>query len=241
MPRATTSSTGGELSVVGDDPDYAGRSRRLVGLLVDRRFGLAAWSPAWFLVPAAAAVVARRCPRARWLLLAPLAAGWLTASFVALTMHGFWSPGRQVVVVAPLAVLCCCVLAQRWRPALWLIAAGGLVGASNWLHLAWEATTGRRRLIVDFHETAAPAYRLVSSVLPDGIRASTADDVGLVVWAALLALSVCAVLRRDTHGPLMVPRASGPAAPRHTDESATLARSSIRDLGSGSESMDQYR
>jgi hypothetical protein len=32
----------GELSVVGTEPDYLGRSRRLVGLLVDRGFGLAA-------------------------------------------------------------------------------------------------------------------------------------------------------------------------------------------------------
>src|SRR5215211_5502856 len=39
----------GELSVVGAEPDYLGRSRRLVGLLVDRGFGLAAWQPAWLL------------------------------------------------------------------------------------------------------------------------------------------------------------------------------------------------
>ena len=38
---------GGELSVVGTEPDYLGRSRRLLGLLVDRGFGLAAWQPAW--------------------------------------------------------------------------------------------------------------------------------------------------------------------------------------------------
>ena len=55
----------GELTVVGDDPDYVGRSRRLVGLLVDRDFGLAAWQPAWLLlVPAVAALAARR-PRRR--------------------------------------------------------------------------------------------------------------------------------------------------------------------------------
>jgi hypothetical protein len=95
----------GELSVVGTEPDYLGRSRRLLGLLVDRGFGLAAWQPAWLLAVPALAVLVRRRP-AGWAALArPLAAGWLVATFVALTMHGWWFAGRQVVVVLPLAVL----------------------------------------------------------------------------------------------------------------------------------------
>ncbi|HEX2374427.1 MAG TPA: hypothetical protein VHO93_10650, partial [Actinomycetota bacterium] len=96
---------GGELSVVGTEPDYLGRSRRLLGLLVDRGFGLAAWQPAWLLaVPALAVMLARR-PRGWTAVAAPLAAGWLVATFVALTMHGWWFAGRQVVVVLPLAAL----------------------------------------------------------------------------------------------------------------------------------------
>ena len=35
----------GEFGVVGVRPDYAGRTTRLLGLLVDRDFGLAAWQP----------------------------------------------------------------------------------------------------------------------------------------------------------------------------------------------------
>jgi hypothetical protein len=102
----------GELSVVGAEPDYLGRSRRLLGLLVDRGFGLAAWQPAWLLaVPALAALVRRR-PAGWAALAAPLAAGWLVATFVALTMHGWWFAGRQVVVVLPLAAL-----------AVWAVAA----------------------------------------------------------------------------------------------------------------------
>ena len=96
---------GGELSVVGTEPDYLGRSRRLVGLLVDRGFGLAAWQPAWLLAVPALAVLARRRPAGWAALAAPLAAGWLVATFVALTMHGWWFAGRQVVVVLPLAAL----------------------------------------------------------------------------------------------------------------------------------------
>ena len=71
---------GRELSVVGTEPDYLGRSRRLVGLLVDRGFGLAAWQPAWLLaVPALAVMLARR-PRGWAAVAVPLAAGWLSAA-----------------------------------------------------------------------------------------------------------------------------------------------------------------
>src|SRR5215218_2278921 len=56
---------GGELSVVGTEPDYLGRSRRLLGLLVGRGFGLAAWQPAWLLAVPAMAALARRRPPAR--------------------------------------------------------------------------------------------------------------------------------------------------------------------------------
>src|SRR6266511_2318343 len=95
----------GELSAVGSDPDYLGRSRRLLGLATDRGFGLAGWQPAFLLAVPALATLARRRP-AGWAAVAlPLAAGWLVATFLALTMHGWWFPGRQVVVVLPLAVL----------------------------------------------------------------------------------------------------------------------------------------
>ncbi len=117
----------GELGVVGFAPDYLGRSRRLIGLLVDRSFGIAAWQPAWLLaVPAVAALAARR-PRGWAVLLAPLAAGWLVATFVALTMHGWWFPGRQVVVVLPAAVLAVAGWAstRRRRVAVAALGAAG--------------------------------------------------------------------------------------------------------------------
>jgi hypothetical protein len=100
----------GEFAVVGS-PNLPGRATRLVGLLADREFGLVPWQPAYaLLAPALAA-------RPRRELVLPLVAGWLTATFVALTMHGYWWPGRQVVVVLPCAVLALLSWAARapWR------------------------------------------------------------------------------------------------------------------------------
>ncbi|MGB6005179.1 MAG: hypothetical protein WBG36_11270, partial [Ornithinimicrobium sp.] len=130
----------GEFSVVGVSPDYLARSTRLIGLWVDRDYGLVAWQPAWLLVfPAASLLFALSANRRKRehrqrtrpdeepctefghrnhrltgqggfalhldVLLVPLAAGLLTATFAALTMHGFWWPGRQMVVVLPLGAM----------------------------------------------------------------------------------------------------------------------------------------
>jgi hypothetical protein len=51
---------GGELTVMGRSPDHLGRSHRLIGLLVDRDFGLVAWQPAWLLALPALGALARR-------------------------------------------------------------------------------------------------------------------------------------------------------------------------------------
>ena len=105
----------GEFSVVGTRVDLLGRSRRLVGLLVDQDFGIAAWSPVWFLAPFGLGLLAMRRWPGRWLVVAAIAAGWLNATFVALTMHGYWVPGRQIVVVLPLAALGLALVADRGR------------------------------------------------------------------------------------------------------------------------------
>lgn len=156
-----------EFSVVGQEPRYAGRAVRVVGLLLDRGFGLAAWAPVFLLaVPALVALTRRRPPG--WAALAvPLAAGWVNATFVALTMHGYWWPGRQVVVVVPALVLATAWWAGRVQWARPVAAGLGLVGAAFWGWLVADVVGGRRRLIVDFEATTNPLARLWHQVLPD--------------------------------------------------------------------------
>jgi uncharacterized membrane protein len=182
---------GGELTVVGTEPDYLGRSRRLLGLLVDRSFGLAAWQPAWLLVVAALATLAGRRP-AGWAALAwPLAAGWLVATFVALTMHGWWAPGRQVVVVLPLAALAVAWWAGRERHRRLLLAVAGGVGVLAYGWLVAEGAAGRVTWAVDFAATANPLYRAWRLVLPDYLAVTWWTWTLHALW--LLVLVVWAV------------------------------------------------
>lgn len=193
--------TDGELSVVGN-PNYAGRARRLVGLLIDRHFGLAVWQPAALAIVPAVAVLIRRRPPGSVLLVAMLAAGWLNATFVALTMHGWWWPGRQVVVVLPLAVVAVAWWAQR-LPAPVRIALGVVAGLGVLAYglVVAGVLGGRHTLIFDFSRTVNPLVRWVRPVLPDGTSPLTGSTAWwTAVWImALICTAVVAGRAASSH------------------------------------------
>jgi hypothetical protein len=179
----------GELTVVGNDPRYLGRTRRLAGLLLDRGFGLAAWMPGYLLAVPALGALLRRRPHGWSVLVLPLAAGWATATWVALTMHGWWWPGRQTVVVLPcliLAVAWWAGQATQWRIPMVLVTA--VVGLLSWLALVVEVLRRQRTLIVDFETTSNPVYRLWRAVLPDYRHPGLDDWLLQAMWLAALGL-----------------------------------------------------
>jgi hypothetical protein len=189
--------TGGELTVMGRDPDYLGRTQRLGGLLLDRGFGLAAWMPAYLLAVPALASLARRRPAGWWTLVAPLAAGWATATWVALTMHGWWWPGRQVVVVVPCLVLAVAWWAGHTRAARGVLAMAGAFGAIAWGWLVAEVLDRRRTLVFDFFSTANPLYRAWHVLLPDYRHPGAGDWMLQAAWFAALAAVALLALRRS--------------------------------------------
>jgi hypothetical protein len=187
----------GELTVLGHEANYPGRSRRLVGLLLDHGFGLAAWMPAYLLAVPALGVLARRRPSGWTTIAVPLAAGWATATWVALTMHGWWWPGRQTVVALP-----CAVLAVAWwvgqvrsRVPFRAVVAAGVAGAVTWLWLVVEVLQRRSvTLIGSFETTSNPLYRAWRFVLPDFRQPGTSDWLLTGLWlAALIAGTMAAV------------------------------------------------
>ncbi len=183
----------GEFQVVGRDPDYVGRSRRLVGLLFDRRFGLVAWAPVYLgLVPAITMAVRRRMPGWR-VAVGVIGVGWAVATWVALTMHGWWWPGRQVVVVLPVGVAMMAAAVDGRPRLLSGLLTASLLGTASWLWLAFEASTGRRTLIVDFQDTTFPWYQVWSRALPDHSTFGVGDVLLTGAWtAATIGLSVLA-------------------------------------------------
>lgn len=176
----------GQLEVVGSDPDYLGRSRRLAGLLVDRDFGLAAWQPAWLLAVPALAALTRLRPPGFGVLVSVLSAGWLTATFVALTMQGWWFPGRQLVVILPLAMLALAWWVGGSGRRLSILLAAAAVGVVAYAWLAIEGSLGGLTWAVDFFETSNPLYRLWSGLLPDYLDVTARTRALHWAWVAVL-------------------------------------------------------
>jgi hypothetical protein len=176
----------GEFGVVGFHPDYPGRSIRLIGLLVDRDFGLAAWQPAWLLVLPAAAALLRARPAGWAALAAPLATGWLSATYLAVTMHGFWWPGRQLVVVLPVAVLVLLRWLTQLRPLWSRLGLAGLALAGTGYYAAVLVAGYRRETTwvaaADRTDLHPPLWRL----LPDDRVLSGVDRLELALWTVAL-------------------------------------------------------
>ena len=114
------------------------------------------------------------------------------ATFVALTMHGWWFAGRQVMVVLPLAALAVAWWTgqDRRRPVLLAVAGGFGVLAFGWL--VADGAAGRVTWAVDFTATTNPLYRAWRLVLPDYLTMGAwtwvlhgAWLVALAAWAAV--------------------------------------------------------
>jgi len=184
----------GEFGVVGLHPDYPGRSIRLLGLLVDRDFGIAAWQPAWFLViPALVALLVSR-PRHWPALVAPLLTGWATATWVALTMQGYWWPGRQLVVVLPLAVLVILVwLARAGRAVVVTAAALAVAGVGYYAALLVTGSVSNTTWVLAPDDLVLhwPAALL----LPDDRDLTTADQARYAAWVVVAATTALLALR----------------------------------------------
>lgn len=180
--------TGGEVTVMGSDPDYAGRSVRLLGLLVDRDFGLAAWAPGYLLVVPALAAGLRRRPPGGVAVTSVLGTGWALATFAALTMHGWWWPGRHVVAVLPAAVVAVAWWADRVPAARAAVIATGAIGAVTAAWVVVDVLSGHMTLIVDFDRTTNPLRGAWSVLLPDGRASTSATAVLRGVWFAALGL-----------------------------------------------------
>ncbi|MBW3591590.1 MAG: hypothetical protein KY393_07075 [Actinobacteria bacterium] len=140
-------------------------------------------------------------------LVAPLLAGWLTATFLALTMHGFWSPGRQVVVVLPLAALAVACWASRSRKALAVLVALGAAGVFNLAWLFWEGHTAGMTLAVHFQDTSSPLYRAASVLLPHYIQDTTRTWLLHALWVggALIVAAMAAKNARDRQSASLTP------------------------------------
>ncbi len=177
-----------EFNVIGGDPDIWGRSKRFIGLLVDRGFGLAAWTPSFLVFPAAIGFLCKKKVGNWQYIIFPFLIGWSTATWLAFTMHGWWWPGRQTVVVLPLVVIAIALAVDHFKKFILPLLFATTIGSIGWIWVAIEAQTGRRALIVDFEETSWPWYRVWSEIFPDYHYMPENTMLVASIWSTLTIL-----------------------------------------------------
>jgi hypothetical protein len=175
------------------------RIYRLWGLFLDRRFGLGHWTPLFLLVLPSLPLLLARGQTGR------LAAGlilvqMLLAAFVAITMMGWWFPGRTLVAVLPLFALALTVLMSRLARPL-QIAAGVLAMHSLAITgaLVAAARSGEVTLAVDPWAMDSIFFRAFSRLFPD-YRTWTNETVLLTAFWLALGFALTSYLIWTRHG-----------------------------------------
>ncbi len=183
---------GSTATIVGEHVEFGDRVYRLWGLLIDRRFGVARWAPLLLAVVPGLLLVARGDARQR-LVLGLVAVQVLIATFVVITMMGWWFPGRTLVTVFPLLpiplVLVASMGGRVWRVAL--VALGGYSLAVT----AALAEAGRSRevvIAVDPFELQAVFFRGVAGLFPQYTSWTTETWLLTVAWLGLGGLALAA-------------------------------------------------
>ena len=139
-----------------------------------------------------AAVTRRRFGTGGALLVVPSAAGWGVATWMALTMHGFWWPGRQTVVVLPLVAVAIAWLLDHVLGPIGRASAAAL-GAAGLLSTAWLLVDGWNRELTwvsGFEDVDNPVYRLWRQTLPDYRELDAVGWALHAAWVVVLLTSV---------------------------------------------------
>ncbi len=181
--------------------DVADRVPRLVGLWIDRSYGLLRWAPVlalaffalWLLWRSRRDRLARALPEHRdvevaaTLCAAVCGAQLAVAAFVAPTMFGFWFPGRYLIAALPLAVpLVAWGLRHAPRAGSALIALTAVT--SVWWYL--ELRIGGGAIV-------GPSSRAPLGPLDGALPLFEAGSAGATVATALVGVALIALVASE--------------------------------------------
>ena len=157
----------GTISILGDHFDFTKRLYRPLGLFVDQRFGIARWAPILLLVIPAAPLLWKIDALSR-LVLTLLLVQILIATFVVVTMMGWWFPGRTLVTVLPLMALPLTILFTQ--APTWVRILLGVLSAYSFAVTALLAVSGHARevvIAVNPFEMSSNLFQFISPIVPD--------------------------------------------------------------------------
>ncbi|HZA21682.1 MAG TPA: hypothetical protein VFA32_03615, partial [Dehalococcoidia bacterium] len=182
------------LSVLEQHFDFAGRAYRLLGLFVDQRFGIDRWAPVFLLLVPGLALLWRHDGLAR-LVLVVILVQLLIATFVAITMMGWWFPGRTLMTVVPLFVLPLTLILTRmsWlgRSCFGLLAVYSIMVT---ISLAIAGHSGEVTIAVDPFNMGAGFFQAAAPLFPNYTFWDARTWLLTISWAVAALASVTVVL-----------------------------------------------
>jgi len=178
--------------------DAADRAPRLVGLWLDRTYGLLRWAPVlalaffalWLLWRSRRDLLARALPEHRDVEVAATLCALVCASqvfvaaFVAPTMFGFWFPGRYLVTALPIAVALV-AWGLRHAPRTGAVLAALTLITSVW----WYA-----ELRIGGDAIVGPASRAPLGPLDGALPLFGAGSAGATVAIAIVGAALAALV-----------------------------------------------
>jgi hypothetical protein len=181
--------------------DLADRAPRLVGLWLDRTYGLLRWAPVlalaffalWLLWRSRRDLLARALPEHRdvevtaTLCALACAAQVFVAAFVAPTMFGFWFPGRYLMPALPLAVALV-AWGLRHAPRTGSALAALTLVTSVW----WYA-----ELRIDGGAIVGPSSRAPLGPLDGALPLFGTGSAGEAIAIAVVAAALVALVARE--------------------------------------------
>ncbi len=192
-------------SVVASHVSFEDRAYRLWGLFIDQRFGIGRWAPVLLAVwPVLPLLV--RFSRTGAVAAALIVTQLLVATFVSVTMMGWWFPGRMLIVVFPLLALALTVAAAK-LPGIALAIAASFAAYSLAVTaaLVHASRCGAVRIAVDPFEMPAGIFRVTEPLFPNYTWWGSETILLNAAWlalgvstTALVASSVYAHAIRDT-------------------------------------------
>lgn len=181
---------------------FADRYYRLWGLFVDQRFGIGRWAPLLLAAVPGAALLAMAGAPQRLILLLVLAQ-LLVATFVAITMMGWWFPGRTLLTVAPLMIVPIALMVSR--TPLWgriSIAVLGILTLANTYGVAAAGRAEEIVIAVDPFDMAFPPFQGLAGLFP--LYTSWATETR---WLTYFWMALAFLVTGATIWPIVAPRA----------------------------------
>ncbi len=152
--------------ILGIHFELGERYYRLWGLLIDRRFGIGRWGPLLLAAIPGMALLAATGPAHR-LALGLISLQMVIATVVAITMTGWWFPGRTLLTVLPLFVLP--IVLMVVRAPLWGrvgIALLGVLTVATTAGLALSGRAGEVTIAIDPFDMAYPPFQGLAGLFP---------------------------------------------------------------------------